>query len=137
MQIEIQHLIDHPEAIREALNTAKLDRLIREATAIWGQSITMRYRVSEGRTSARFEAESEEDFVGSAGIFSKVLTECKIDTFGSALDYTQKEGYRVWFVLHLSYRHFEGGSNGMSIATFRYKNGEWTMSHYKGEEEDF
>ena len=136
MQIEIQHLIDHPEAIREALNTAKLDRLIREATAIWGQRITMRYRVSEGRASARFEAESEEDLVGSAGIFSKVLTECKIDTFGSALDYTPEEGYRVWFVLHLSYRHFEGGSNGMSIATFRYKNGEWTMSHYKGEEED-
>ena len=36
MQTEIQNLIDHPEAIRKALNTDRLDRLIRDATAIWG-----------------------------------------------------------------------------------------------------
>ena len=36
MQTEIQNLIDHPELIREALNTDQLDRMIRNATAVWG-----------------------------------------------------------------------------------------------------
>jgi len=133
MQTEIQKLIDHPEAIRKALNTDQLDRLIRDVTAIWGQTITMRYRVREGRSDALFEAESAEDLVSSSGIFSKVLIRCKIDTFSSALTYTPEEGFAVWFILHLSYQHFEGGENGMNIARFRYKNGEWSMSNYKGE----
>ena len=34
MQTEIQKLIDHPEAIRKALNTDQLDRLISDVTAI-------------------------------------------------------------------------------------------------------
>ena len=133
MQAEIQNLIDHPEAIREALNTDRLDRLIRDATAIWGQTITMRYSVSEGRSGARFDAESEQDLVGSSGIFSRVLIKCRIDTFGSEITYTQEDGFTVWFTLHLRYQHFEGGENGMNIARFRFKNGEWTMGHYKDE----
>ena len=133
MQKEIQNLIDHPEAIREALNIDQLDQLIRESTAVQGQTITMRYRVNEGGTAARFDAESEQDLVGSAGIFSRVLIKCRIDTFGSEITYTQEDGYTVWFTLHLSYQHFEGGENGMNIARFRFKNGEWTMGHYKDE----
>ena len=133
MQTEIQNLIDHPEAIRKALNTDRLDRLIGDATAIWGQTITMRYSVSEGRSGARFDAESEQDLVGSSGIFSKVLVKCRIDTFSSSLTYSPEGGFAVWFILHLSYQHFEGGENGMSIASFRFKDGEWTMEHYKGE----
>ena len=133
MQTEIQKLIDHPEAIRKALNTDQLDRLISDVTAIWGQTITMCYRVSEGRSEPRFEAESEQDLVASSGIFSRVLIKCRIDTFGSEITYTQEDGYTVWFTLHLSYQHFEGGENGMNIARFRFKNGEWTMGHYKDE----
>lgn len=136
MQNEIQNLIDHPEAIQETLRTDKLDRLIRRATAVWGQTITMRYRVSEGRSEARFDAECEQDLVGASGIFAKVLVKCKIDTFSSCITYTVETGYRVWFTLHLSYQHFNGGSNGMNIAAFRFENGEWTMSDYKKENEE-
>lgn len=135
MQTEIQNLIEHPEAIREVLNLKQLDGLIRKATAVRGQTITMQYRVSEGRSEARFDAESEQDLVGASGIFAKVLTKCKIDTFNSCLTYTPEGGCKVWFTLHLSYQHFEGGSNGMTIATFWFENGEWTMSDYKDEEE--
>ena len=136
MQNEIQNLIDHPETIRETLRTDKLDRLIRKATTIWGQTITMRYRVSMGRSEARFDAECEQDLVGASGIFAKVLTKCRIDTFSSCITHTPETGYRVWFTLHLSYQHFNGGSNGMNIASFWFENGEWTMSDYKGENED-
>ena len=136
MQTEIQDLIDHPEVIRETLNTAQLDRLIRKATAVWGQTITMRYSVSQGRSEARFDAESEQDLVGSSGIFAKVLVKCRIDTFSSCLTYTPEGGFKVWFKLHLSYQHFEGGSNGMGIAAFWFENGEWTMSDYKDENEE-
>ena len=136
MQKEIQNLIDHPETINKTLNTAALDRLIRKVTGIRGQSITMRYSVEMGRTDALFEAESAEDLVSSSGIFSKVLIRCKIDTFSSALTYTPEEGFAVWFILHLSYQHFQGGENGMTIASFRYKDGEWSMRNYKGELDD-
>ena len=85
MQTEIQNLIDHPAAMQKALNLKQLDGLIRKVTAVWGQTITIRYRVSEGRSEARFDAESEQDLVGSSGIFAKVLTKCKIDTFNSCL----------------------------------------------------
>ena len=136
MQKEIQNLIDHPEAIREALNIDQLDQLIRESTAVQGQTITMRYRVNEGGTAARFDAESEQDLVGSVGIFSRVLIKCRIDTFGSEITYTPEDGFKVWFKLHLSYQHFQGGSNGMSIATFWFQNGEWTVRGYKGEKEE-
>lgn len=128
---EIQYLIDHPEAIRETLKTGELDRLIRETLGVFGQNITMRYNVSGGRTSVRFDAESEEDLVASSGIFSKVLDECKIDTFSSTLEYTAEGGFRVWFELNLSYHHFGGGSNGMSIARFFYYGGEWTVRNHK------
>src|SRR5574344_580038 len=80
--------------------------------------------------------ESEQDLVGSSGIFAKVLTKCKIDTFNSCLTYTPEGGYKVWFTLHLSYQHFNGGSNGMGIASFWFENGEWTMSDYKDENEE-
>lgn len=134
MQTEIQNLIDHPEAIRKTLTTAQLDTLIRKVTTVWGQTITMRYRVSEGRSGARFDAESEQDLAGSSGIFAHVLTSCKIDTFSSCITYTPETGYRVWFTLHLSYQHHKGGSNGMGIASFWFENGEWTMRNYKGED---
>ena len=132
MQTEIQNLIDHPEAIRDTLNTDQLDRLIGEVTGI-RENITMRYSISEGRSNARFDAESEQDLVGSSGIFSKVLVKCRIETFSSSLTYTPEDGFAVWFILHLSYQHFDGGENGMNIASFRFKNGEWTVGHYKGE----
>lgn len=135
MQTEIKTLIDHPEAIRETLNTKQLDRLILKATAICGQTITMTYRVSKGRSEPRFDAESEQDLVGSSGIFAHVLTSCKINTFSSCITYTPEVGFKVWFTLHLSYQHFEGGSNGMKIASFWFENGEWTMGDYKEENE--
>ena len=134
MQTEIQNLIDNPSAMREAINLKQLDGLIRKVTAVWGQTVTMRYRVSEGRSEARFDAESEQDLVGSSGIFAHVLTSCKIDTFSSCITYTPETGYRVWFTLHLSYQHHEGGSNGMGIASFWFENGEWTMRNYKDED---
>ena len=136
MQKEIQNLIAHPEAIREELNIDQLDRLIREATAVQGQTITMRYRVNEGGTAARFDAESEQDLVGSAGIFSRVLIKCRIDTFGSEITYTPEDGFKVWFTLHLSYQHFEGGENGMNIASFRFENRKWTMFRFKGKDQE-
>ena len=136
MPKEIQNLIAHPEAIREALNIDQLDQLIREVIAIQGQTITMRYRVIEGDSVARFDAESEQDLVSFSGIFSKVLIKCRIDTFGSEIIFTPEDGFKVWFKLHLRYQHFEGGENGMSIACFRFENGKWTMWRFKGEHQE-
>ena len=47
-------------------------------------------------------AHARVDGAGFWGIFAKVLTKCKIDTFNSCLTYTPEGGYKVWFTLHLS-----------------------------------
>ena len=94
----------------------------------------MRYRVSMGRSEARFDAECEQDLVGASGIFAHVLSACKIDTFSSCLTYTPETGYRIWFTLHLSYQHFNGGSNGMNIASFCFDGKKWRKFCFKGEE---
>lgn len=95
----------------------------------------MRYSVHPSHFGeGRFDAECEQDLVGASGIFAKVLTECKLVTFNSGLKYTTADGYQVWFSLHLSYKHFDGGSNGMCIANFCFENNEWKIFNFKGEE---
>lgn len=119
----------------KTLNTDQLDRLIRNATAVWGQTITMQNSISTNRFGeGRFNAECEQDLVGASGVFAKVLTECKLGTFNSALTCTPEDGYKAWFSLHLSYKHFDGGSNGMSVANFWFETGEWKIFNYKDEE---
>ncbi len=133
MEAEIQKLIDNPAEMQTALKLKQLDRLIHKLTTTYGQTITMKYRIRQGRSEALFEAESEQDLVNASGIFSKVLSSCKLDTFGSCLTYTPDGGYKVWFRLALSYHHFDGGSNGMTIATLWFEDGKWIAGHYKGE----
>ncbi len=99
MEAEIQKLIDNPAEMQTALNLKQLDRLIHKLTATYGQTITMKYRIRQGRSEALFEAESEQDLVNASGIFSKVLSSCKLDTFGSCLTYTPEGGYKVWMWL--------------------------------------
>lgn len=77
MEAEIQKLIDSPAEMQTVLNLKQLDRLIHNLTATYGQTITMKYSIRQGRSETLFESESEQDLVNSSGIFSKVLSSCK------------------------------------------------------------
>ncbi len=137
MNTEIQNLIDHPETIREVLKLKQLDRLIQGCFCVHGLTLRMQYSVSLGGrfNEPRFKAENASDVTGCAGIFSSVLRKCRIGTFSQHIEWTEADGFKVWFQLSLRYEHFDGGSNGMNIAAFRFQNGEWTMSDFKGEDD--
>lgn len=117
MEAEIQKLIDSPAEMQTVLNLKQLDRLIHNLTATYGQTITMKYSIRQGRSETLFESESEQDLVNSSGIFSKVLSSCKLNIFGSCLTYTPEGGYKVWMRAGVSYESFDHGHNGMAIAT--------------------
>ncbi len=136
MQTEIQNLIDHPEAIRETLNIAQLDRLIRKCFCVHGLNLRMKYSVTCGGrfNEPRFNAESVDDLTASTGLFTSVLAECRVGTFSQQINWTATDGFKIWFQLSLRYKHFNGGSNGMTVAEFRFQNGTWTMSNSKPEE---
>ena len=138
MQTEIQNLIDHLEAIRDTLNIAQLDRLIKGCFCVHGLTLRMNYSVTRGGrfNAPRFNAENADDLTDCAGIFASVLSQCQIGTFNQHIDYTPEAGFTVWFQLSLRYKHFDGGSNGMTIAEFRFQNGEWSKSNFKGENEE-
>ena len=138
MQNEIQNLIDHPETIRATLNIAQLDWLIRKCFCVHGLTLRMKYSVTSGGrfNEPRFNAESVDDLTASTGIFASVLAECRVGTFSQQIDWTETDGFKIWFQLSLRYKHFNGGSNGMNIASFWFENDEWTMSDYKNEKEE-
>lgn len=102
--------------MQTALNLKQLNRLIHKLTATYGQTITMKYSIRQGRSESLFEAESEQDLVNSSGIFSKILSSCKFDIFGLCLTYTPEGGYKVWMRAGVSYESFDHGHNGMAIA---------------------
>ncbi len=137
MNTEIQNLIDHPETISATLNTAQLDRLIRKCFCVHGLTLQMQYSVSLGGrfNEPRFNAENADDVTNCAGIFASVLRKCRIGTFIQHIEWTEIDGFKIWFQLDLRYEHFNGGSNGMTVAEFRFENGKWTMSDFKGEDE--
>ena len=137
MQTEIQNLIDHPETIRETLNLKQLDRLIQGCFCVHGLTLQMQYSVSLGGrfNEPRFKAENADDVTNCAGIFSSVLRKCQIGTFSQHIEWTEADGFKVWFQLDLRYEHFNGGSNGMTVAEFRFENGKWSKSNFKGEDE--
>ena len=52
MKAEIQKLIDNPAEMQTALNLKQLDRIIHKLTATYGQTITIKYRIRQGRSEA-------------------------------------------------------------------------------------
>lgn len=131
---KIQALIDSPDTMHEALHIAELDAMIHEIYPSF--TFTMDYRVEVGKRAQHpfFTVESREDLTDASGIFAQVLKKCKIDTFNTDIKWEEGTGYQVWFGLHLSYSHFDGGSNGMGIADFYFDGKEWIKYRFKGEE---
>lgn len=131
---KIQALIDSPDTMREALHIPELDAMIHQIYP--GVTFTMEYMVEVGKRAQRpfFMAESRDDLTEATGIFAQVLKECKIDTFNTDIKWDENAGYQVWFSLHLSYSHFDGGSNGMGIADFCFDGKKWRKFCFKGEE---
>lgn len=79
-----------------------------------------------------------QDIKEHCGIFSNILESATIDTFGSIHFYISNEGNQELDIpsVHISYKHKDGGSNGMHIASnieYDLANNRW-MLRYRNEE---
>lgn len=132
MHPEIQRLIDHPELLSETLRLDELDRMVH--VLLPELDFKMNYTVSRDRGGEpRFDAECPLDLVPHTGLFKHLLTECRLATFCQCIAFHATEGYRCWFTLHLEYRHFEGGENGMNLAEFMFSKGKWEVGRTKAQ----
>ena len=132
MQPEIQRLIDHPELLNETLRLDELDRMIH--SLLPELDFQMKYTITRSRQDEpRFEAACDQDLVAHTGIFKHLLVKCRLDTFSQCVGHHEAEGYRCWFVLHLSYKHHDGGENGMNLADFMFNKGKWEIYHTKAD----
>ena len=131
---EIQKLIDNPAAMQEIFHIAELDAMMKEIFP--SVPLEMEYKIIEAGTwkEPRFSAENSVDMTAYTGIFERALGECHLNTFGSSVGWTPETGYRVWFQFQLSFKSFDGGHNGLTIAEFRFENGQWTKGRSKGDE---
>ena len=130
MQPEIQRLIDHPELLRETLHLDELDRIIH--SLLPELDFQMKYTItSNHRGEPRFDADCDQDLVPHAGIFNHLLVKCRLTTFSQCVGHHVTEGYRCWFTLHLDYKHYDGGENGMQLAEFWFGNGKWEVKDKK------
>ena len=125
MKPEIQRLIDHPELLGETLHLDELDRMIH--SLLPELDFQMKYTVtSNHRGEPRFDADCDQDLVPHADIFKHLLVKCRLATFSQCIAFHETEGYRCWLTLHLDYKHYDGGMNGMQhqISTNYAKNQE-------------
>ena len=131
---EIQKLIDNPVAMREILHIAELDAMIKEIFP--SVPMNMEYKIIEAGTwkELRFSAENSANMTAYTGIFERAIGKCRLGAFGSSVGWTPENGYRVWFQFQLSFKSFDGGHNGLTIAEFRFENGQWTKGRSKGDE---
>ena len=132
----VQNLIDNPTLFRETLKLDELETMIKDMFP--KVPLELKFSLKDGRhleESKMFFVVNSNDIVEYCGVFSQAMTEVRIGEFGTELSWTEEHGYRIWFRLHLNYRHIGSGSNGAQLATFRFTDGKWTKSEFKGEQE--
>jgi len=69
-----------------------------------------------------------DNIVEQTGAFASILESCHITSFGNGV-FKDKEtdalGY--WVTANIRYRHKNGGSNGMELASAWYSGGKWKI----------
>lgn len=68
-----------------------------------------------------------DDIIDKAGnIMQLMCRSAVVDNFGGFIGYNEEQKSNIcWIPIHISYKSHSGGSNGMSIACARYKDGNW------------
>lgn len=131
----IQSLIDNPAQFRETLKLDELEAMIKKMFP--AVPLELKFGLADHRSvgdAKMFFTVDSNDIVDYCGVFSQAMTEVRMGEFGSDLSWSAEDGYRVWFRLHLNYRHIGSGSNGTQLATFTFQDGTWSKSEFKGSE---
>lgn len=80
-----------------------------------------------------FEIKNKENLVDNFPILALAWKEFKVSTFNANICCDKKTGeLSLWCTIDFSYKHCGGGTNGATILTAWYRNGEWIMRTEKG-----
>lgn len=121
------------EEFYEGIHFSTLEGLVSDYL---GHLITFKRELTSGRGERRFELESEQDLCKVDDMLSKVFKSCKVDTFGAGFFVDPKTGKLFAYArIHYSYEHFDGGTNGCSLAYAKWDGHRWDISFSKTQRE--
>jgi hypothetical protein len=86
-----------------------------------GVSIT--FITKEAKGSSRINIETD-NIVDQAGLFAAVFSDVRVENFGGEIT---SSGKKIWFPIHLAWKHIGGGTNGTDLVTALYtiETEEW------------
>lgn len=119
-----------PSEVQEFVNKIDWKGLNDHVSNLIGTNVDLSIsRVSSSRSGSEYYIDvTETDVLKDCGVFSYVLKECVVDTFGSTVSRDKEtKQLRYWCSPHLSYKHKDGGMNGMSICRAWWDGTKWTF----------
>lgn len=109
----------------------EIRKTINETTTTDGSSIKFTSKIIDGRCGKYIEIQSEE-LIDKVGIMAAALKSVKLETFNSSLEFNEKTLKAYWWgSISFRYEIADGGSNGMKVLYFDFKNGKYTFDRIK------
>jgi len=80
------------------------------------------------RNDVRYALADPTNIAAQSAITNAAWREMYVQTFGCAVSINKETGaLYFWADIHLSYRHWGGGTNGATIGNIMYANGAWEI----------
>jgi hypothetical protein len=120
-----QEVIDFFSSVDFNPLVQEINKRLRETVQNY-KDIDFTFHLKEGRNGRAIVDMSEHDLLPFCGVFSSVLSEAELSTFSTEVSYKDQEQF-VWITISLTYKHRDGGANGMNFLDGIFRKGEWTF----------
>lgn len=115
--------------IKEFAEGLDLTPVFQRAEQYTGTKLEFTKTIEPSR-ECKYEIEFQSnDIKESCGVFGKILQYCYVDNFSTWITVDKDTGSLRYYVqVHLSYKHVDGGMNGMKLFAAQFMDGKWTFS---------
>lgn len=122
------------DEILDYFNSIDFKPLLDKINELIGLELTYDISIEKNNfgTYNYFKIKNRENLIDNFPILALAWKEFKVSTFNANICCDKKTGeLKIWCTIDFSYRHYSGGTNGATILTAWYKNGEWIMGTEK------
>ena len=122
------------DEILDFFNSIDFKPLLDKINSLIGLELTYDISIEKNSfgTYSCFKIKNKENLVDNFPILALAWKEFKVSTFNANICCDKKTGeLKIWCTIDFSYRHYSGGTNGATILTAWYRNGEWIMGTEK------
>ena len=123
------------DEILDFFNSIDFKPLLDKINSLIGLELTYDISIEKNSfgTYNYFKIKNKENLVDNFPILALAWKEFKVSTFNANICCDKKTGeLKIWCTVDFSYRHCSGGTNGATILTAWYRNGEWIMQPESG-----